>query len=108
MVTRGEAITAAVGWRAAGRTTIRTESAADGACPFLKADGSCANYRHRPLGCRTHFCDAAGGTYPRSHVIDAIRELESLDEELGGNGPRPLPTAAQEAMDQLPSKKKRR
>lgn len=111
MVTLGEAITAAAGWKAAGRKGIAPgpargggpESCGDGACPFLAGDGRCANYKHRPLGCRTHFCQPAGGPYPRQHVVDAIRALEELDEALGGDGPRPLPAAAGSAWETLQS-----
>ncbi|MGK0188211.1 MAG: Fe-S-cluster containining protein [Verrucomicrobiales bacterium] len=112
MVTRGEAITAAYGWRASGRKEIPENgstgksSPADGACPFLASDGRCGNYKHRPLGCRTHFCDPAGGPYPRQHVIDAIRELEALDETLGGDGPRPLPAGALAVWDRITKTKK--
>jgi hypothetical protein len=90
-LTKGEAITAAAGWRAAGRKSI--PEPADGTCPFLGEDMRCTIYSHRPFGCRTHFCNAAGGPYPRPHVLDLIRKLESLDEQLGGTGPRTLPSA---------------
>lgn len=110
MVTKGEAITAAFGWRATGHKRIpvteRSESP-DGACPFLSTTGRCGNYQHRPLGCRTHFCDPAGGPYPRQHVVDAIRELEVLDEELGGDGPHPLPSGAATAWEFVTTKSKR-
>jgi uncharacterized protein len=100
MVTLGEAIAAAAGWRAAGRKSIPEQekrvAGAEGVCPFLGSNGRCENYRHRPLGCRTHVCDLAGGPYPRRRVADAIRELEALDEALGGDGPRPLPAAARD------------
>ena len=108
MVTRGEAITAAAGWRATGRKAIPEGPDEDGSCPFLRDDGRCGNYHHRPLGCRTHFCDPAGGPYPRRHVIDAIRELEALDEALGGDGPRPLPAAAQAVWEIVTASKKGR
>ena len=108
MVTMGEAITAAVGWRAAGRKSIPDGQQSDGACPFLGSDGRCKNYKHRPLGCRTHFCDPAGGPYPRQHVIEAIRELEHLDEALVGDGPRPLPAATRDVWKLVTSNNRRR
>ena len=109
MVTKGEAITAAVGWRAAGRKAIPLGSSVDGACPFLNSAGKCGIYKHRPLGCRTHFCEAAGGAYPRSHVLDAIHELECLDEALAGDGPRPLEPAVRDVWDAVrPAARKKR
>ena len=104
MVTLAEAITSAVGWRRTGRrmpTVREREAHADGRCPFLGDDGSCLNYEHRPLGCRTHFCEAAGGMYPRRHVAGAIRRLEAMDEELGGDGPRPITVAVDDALGNL-------
>lgn len=88
MLTLGEALYAARGVRASGRKTLRPRP--DGACPLLGQDGRCTIYQHRPFGCRTHFCQAAGGMYPRKHVADLIQRLEALDEKLGGLGPRPL------------------
>lgn len=91
-LTRGEAILAAHALRATGRKSI--PSRPDGACPLLDAQTSrCLIYADRPFGCRTHFCAAAGGPYARKDVIDLIRRLEEVDEELGGDGPLILPTA---------------
>ncbi len=73
----------------------------DGACPLLGRDGRCTIYAHRPFGCRTHFCAAAGGPYPRPHVADLIRRLEALDEQLGGDGPRPIQGAVADALEAL-------
>jgi Fe-S-cluster containining protein len=59
-LTKGEALVAAKGLRATGRREL--PESADGACPLLKREtGSCLIYANRPFGCRTHFCDAAGG-----------------------------------------------
>src|SRR6188768_1095342 len=59
-LTKGEALVAARAWRATGRTKL--PSKADGACPMLdERSGRCLIYADRPFGCRTHFCDAAGG-----------------------------------------------
>jgi hypothetical protein len=58
----------------------------------------CLIYQARPFGCRTHFCEAAGGPYSRREVLDLIRRLERVDAKLGGNGPRPLPDAVDEGL----------
>lgn len=89
-LTRGEAMVAAQGLRAAGRKTLPT--AADGSCPLLKNE-RCQIYASRPFGCRTHFCKAAGGPLPRDHVRDLIQRLEDIDAMLGGNGAMNLPAA---------------
>ncbi|HEY5704290.1 MAG TPA: YkgJ family cysteine cluster protein [Terrimicrobiaceae bacterium] len=91
-LTTGEALLAAKALRASGRTKIPDRK--DGACPLLDPKTSrCLIYQARPFGCRTHFCDAAGGPYSRPEVLDLIRRLERVDSELGGNGSRPLPGA---------------
>jgi Fe-S-cluster containining protein len=91
-LTRGEALMAARGFRATGRKTLAVR--ADGACPMLdEKSGRCLIYEHRPFGCRTHFCKAAGGPYERRDVIDLIRRLEIVDSKLGGDGARALETA---------------
>jgi Fe-S-cluster containining protein len=91
-LTRGEALVAAKAWRAAGRKTITP--AADGACPFLHPhSGKCQIYQGRPFGCRTHFCDAAGGPAKRGEVRDLIQRLEAIDHQLGGKGVMKLETA---------------
>lgn len=96
-LTKGEALLAAKALRATGRKTLPTNSA--GACPLLDAQsGDCLIYDSRPFGCRTHFCAAAGGPYSRREVIDLIRRLEAIDESLGGNGPRTLPNAINDAL----------
>lgn len=82
-LTRGEAMLAARAWRASGRTQL--PPAGEGACPFLK-QGLCQIYDSRPFGCRTHFCDAAGGPAPRALVRDLIHRLEEIDLALGGDG----------------------
>ena len=90
-ITKGEAIVAWQGIRASGRKQL-PESVA-GACPLLKPDGKCMIYQHRPFGCRTHFCKAAGGPYAREEVRDLIQRLEVIDRELGGEGGVNLPGA---------------
>ncbi len=90
----------AQGWRATGRKDLPDTS--DGACPFLKREtGQCLIYDARPFGCRTHFCDAAGGPYPRKLVLDLIRRLEDVDQQLKGDGPRKIQPAVTAALDEL-------
>jgi Fe-S-cluster containining protein len=91
-LTRGEALVAAKALRATGRKSLAHRL--DGACPLLDPrSGRCLIYESRPFGCRTHFCSAAGGPYPRAHVLDLIRRLEEIDERLDGDGPRPIADA---------------
>ena len=91
-LTRGEALLAAHALKATGRKRLPARD--DGACPLLDPQTSrCLIYEDRPFGCRTHFCAAAGGPYARREVIDLIRRLEQIDEQLGGDGPRALPAA---------------
>ena len=102
-LTRGEALVAALAWRAAGRTSV--PETADGACPFLKGS-RCQIYDGSPFGCRTHFCEAAGGPAARKDVRDLIQRLEAIDARLGGNGGVNLPGAVASAMEG-PGKKRR-
>ena len=91
-LTRGEALLAARALKATGRKSLPSRT--DGACPLLDPQTSrCLIYEDRPFGCRTHFCAAAGGPYTRREVVDLIRRLEEIDEQLGGDGPRALPAA---------------
>ena len=99
-LTKGEARVAAQAWRASGRTKLPSPS--DGACPMLEPQsGRCLIYADRPFGCRTHFCAAAGGPLARREVIDLIRRLETIDAELGGDGPRQLPAAVAAALREI-------
>ena len=99
-LTLGEALVAAKGFRAAGRTQL--PDSPDGACPLLKRDtGKCMIYADRPFGCRTHFCEAAGGPYPRKHLLDLIRRLEAVDRSLGGDGPRKIQAALTSALAKM-------
>ena len=99
-LTKGEALLAAKALRASGRRKIPARK--DGACPLLDSKSSrCLIYEARPFGCRTHFCDAAGGPYSRREVLDLIRRLERVDAEVGGNGPRPLPDTVAEGLRML-------
>lgn len=99
-LTKGEAVVAAKAWRATGRKELRAVS--DGSCPMLDPQTlRCMIYNDRPFGCRTHFCDGAGGPYARRDVLDLIRELEAIDARLGGDGPRKIGSAVADALDEL-------
>jgi Fe-S-cluster containining protein len=92
VLTKGEALLAAKAFRATGRKKLPVRK--DGACPLLHTEtGRCLIYADRPFGCRTHFCEAAGGMIPRKDVVDLIRRLEEIDRELGGDGPHQIVTA---------------
>lgn len=95
-LTKGEALLAAKAFRATGRTKLPDR--ADGSCPMLDAAGKCLIYAARPFGCRTHFCAAAGGPYPRRDVLDLIRRLEDTDRQLGGDGPFPIESAIRRVL----------
>lgn len=99
-LTKGEALVAAKGVRASGRKELPPSVA--GACPLLKPEtGRCMIYADRPFGCRTHFCDAAGGPYPRKLVLDLIRRIEAVDQQLGGAGPRKIEGAVADALCEM-------
>ena len=66
-----------------------------------RTTGRCLIYADRPFGCRTHFCDAAGGPYARKEVLDLIRRLEDLNVRLNGDGPRKLFAAVADALEEL-------
>ena len=91
-LTGAEALVAVRALRAAGRTKLAEP--ADGACPMLDPrNGRCVIYADRPFGCRTHFCEAAGGPYERREVVDLIRRLEEARAELGEYQPKPIVSA---------------
>jgi len=99
-LTKGEASVAARALRATGRTKLPAE--VGGACPLLEQpSGRCLIYADRPFGCRTHFCAAAGGPLARRDVLDLIRQLETIDAQLGGDGPRKLSAAVASALSEL-------
>lgn len=99
-LTKGEAVLAARSLRSTGRKHLPQNTT--GACPLLdSATGDCLIYESRPFGCRTHFCAAAGGPYARREVIDLIRRLETVDAQLGGDGPRNLTSAISAALDEF-------
>lgn len=98
-LTKGEARLAAKALRSTGRRALPINPT--GACPLLDAQtGDCLIYDSRPFGCRTHFCAAAGGPYARREVIDLIRRLETVDDLLGGTGPRLLQNAIGDALNE--------
>ena len=104
MLTLGEAFTAAKALRASGRRELpkAPSASADGACPLLHpATGKCMIYAGRPFGCRTHFCEQAGGPYARRDVADLIRRLDDIDERLGGEGTREIGAAIRDALEEL-------
>jgi Fe-S-cluster containining protein len=99
-LTKGEALLAAKAFRATGRRELPDSD--DGICPMLqRTTGRCMIYADRPFGCRTHFCEAAGGPYARKEVLDLIRRLEELDVRLKGDGPRKLFPAVADALEEL-------
>ena len=99
-LTKGEALVAGKRVRTSDRTQL--PPSVDGDCPFLKLEnGRCLIYTDRPFGCRTHFCDAAGGPYPRKQVLDLIRRLETVDQQLGGDGPRKIEGAVADALGEM-------
>ena len=99
-LTYAEALVAANALRATGRTTLPAHTA--GSCPLLDTKTSrCLIYESRPLGCRTHFCAAAGGPYPRTHVLDLIRRLEEIDQDLGGDASHPIEKAVSAALSEF-------
>jgi len=96
-LTKGEALLAAKAFRATGRKVLPEPE--DDACPMLKpGTGRCLIYADRPFGCRTHFCDAAGGPYLRRDTLDLIRRLEAVDRMLVGDGPRQIEAAVAAAL----------
>ncbi len=104
MLTAGEALVAARGVRAAGRKTLpesgTAAAASEGTCPLLGQDGRCSIYLQRPFGCRTHFCEAAGGNYPRSVVRRLIHRLEEVAERLGDSDVRALESAVSRVLQE--------
>ena len=99
-LTRGEALVAAKALRPTGRKTLPEPR--DGTCPLLDPKTArCLIYQSRPFGCRTHFCAAAGGPYPRNQVLDLIRRLEEIDTRLDGDGPHHIHQAVSHALANL-------
>ncbi len=96
-LTAGEALVAAQAFKATGRRSLPVRE--NGACPLLDPrTAKCLIYDSRPFGCRTHFCQAAGGPYPRREVADLIHKLEDIAQSLGRAEARPLAAAVQEFL----------
>lgn len=96
-LTKGEALVAAKALRATGRKELPSRS--DGACKLLNpTTARCLIYQDRPFGCRTHFCEAAGGPYERKEVVDLIHRLEKIDEQLDGTGAHEIHTAIKQIL----------
>jgi len=99
-LTKGEALVTAQAVRATGRKSLPERP--DGACPLLDPRTSrCLIYQSRPFGCRTHFCEAAGGALHRSEVVDLIHRLDTIDASLGGEGARELSKSISDALRQI-------
>ncbi len=99
-LTRAEALYMAVAVRAAGWKNL-PDTGEEASCPLLKHDGKCRVYANRPFGCRTHFCEAAGGPYGREEVLALIHKLEELDAELGGRGTETMGVALSRALKDI-------
>jgi hypothetical protein len=72
-------------------------------CPMLTADNRCAIYAHRPLGCRTFYCDRASpGARVRHREINAlvrrVQEIAARHQPDGDRG-RPLTRALDPRLD---------
>lgn len=66
------------GLRLAGRS-LPLLPRADGACPLLDEAGRCSLYAHRPLGCRTFYCErGAGPRVTREDVTGLMQRLERV------------------------------
>ena len=97
-LTKGEALVAAQALKATGRRSLPVRE--DGACPLLDSGtAKCLIYDSRPFGCRTHFCPAAGGPFPRRDVAGFIHTLEETARCLGGPDARPITLAIQEFLE---------
>ncbi|MEM7384900.1 MAG: YkgJ family cysteine cluster protein [Verrucomicrobiota bacterium] len=109
MLTSGEALMVVKGLRASGRKGLpASEDPGKGRCPLLGKDGRCWIYDHRPFGCRTHFCAAAGGDLPRKAIHHLIQRLETLAEKLGDSDVRKLPDAVQHSLGNKTARRGRR
>jgi hypothetical protein len=54
---------------------------ADGACPLLDQKGRCSLYAHRPLGCRTFYCErGTGPRVTRDDVTGLMQRLERVSQ----------------------------
>lgn len=68
--------------------------------PFLKPDaGPCMTHADQLDGCRTDFCDPAGGPYPRKEILDFRGRLEELDRNLAGDDRRKIEAAVDSVFE---------
>jgi len=81
----------------ARRGALPLAGRAERRCPVLTAEGSCAAYDARPLGCRTFYCDrATAGSKIRQRDVNAlVRRIQDLAARHapGGDEGRPLTRA---------------
>jgi Fe-S-cluster containining protein len=84
---------------ASGKASLRLPTL-EGRCPFLSQRGRCVIYAHRPLGCRTYFCErASGGPLPRRELQRFARDVAALGTQLHpADGPRPFTSVAEEIL----------
>lgn len=69
------------GLRLAGRP-LPLPPRGDGACPLLDEQGRCSLYAHRPLGCRTFYCERGSGPrVTRDDVTGLMQRLERVSLE---------------------------
>ena len=85
------------GARSRGRRALPLAADGERRCPMLTAEGRCAVYASRPLGCRTFYCDRAEpGQRVRHREITAlvrrIQDLAARHQPEGDRG-RPLTRA---------------
>lgn len=62
-------------------------------CPMLTAEGRCAIYAARPLGCRTFYCDRAsqGATVRHKEINALVRRVQDLGARHAPDGDRGRP-----------------
>lgn len=73
---------------------LTKEAEREAICPLLKADGRCAVYAARPLGCRTFWCERTERSQRIPHrqmqdLVHQVRDLALRHESEGDRG-RPL------------------
>ena len=85
------------GVRSRGRRALPVAGDGERRCPMLTAEGRCAVYAWRPLGCRTFYCDRAEpGQRVRHREISAlVRRIQDLASrhQPGGDQGRALTRA---------------
>jgi len=75
-------------------------------CPMLTAEGRCAIYAARPLGCRTFYCDRATSPERVRHdeVLGLVRRVQEIAARHAPDGDRgrPLTRALQAPAEAKP------